>query len=181
MYATGTPEVNEMPCSAALNLTFGRIPLPHPNSEVFLKKSRSHHKSSRPAAARGGARPRSPQFGGRGKSAPRRGAAGPSRVLTGIVSANRAGFGFVRSEDLTESIFLPPREMAGLMNGDQVRVNATQGADSRWSGTVIEVVVRDTSAFLATVEVHGRNAGVQSADRRLNLYCTVPPADMNGA
>jgi ribonuclease R len=99
----------------------------------------------------------------------------------GIVSANRAGFGFVRGEGMTESVFLPPREMAGLMHGDQVRITATQAHDGRWSGQMVEVVARGTGAFLATVEIRGRGASVQSADRRLNLYCTVAPADLNGA
>jgi ribonuclease R len=98
-----------------------------------------------------------------------------------VVSANRAGFGFVRSNELVESVFLPPKEMAGLMHGDQVRINATQAADGRWSGQMVEVVARGTGAFLATVEIRGRGASVQSADRRLNLYCTVAPADLNGA
>ncbi len=39
----------------------------------------------------------------------------------------------------------------------------------------IEVVARGVGAFLATVEIRGRAASVQSADRRLNLYCTVAP------
>jgi ribonuclease R len=98
-----------------------------------------------------------------------------------VVSANRGGFGFVRSEELTESVFLPPKEMAGVMHGDQVRVTATQGHDGRWSGQLIEVVARGVGAFLATVDIRGRTASVQSADRRLNLYCTVAPADLNGA
>ncbi|MBK6674453.1 MAG: ribonuclease R [Proteobacteria bacterium] len=102
-------------------------------------------------------------------------------TLVGIVSANRAGFGFVRSKELVESVFLPPREMAGLMHGDQVRITATQGHDGRWSGQMVEVVARGTGAFLATVDIRGRVASVQSADRRLNLYCTVAPADLNGA
>ena len=63
-------------------------------------------------------------------------------TLVGIVSANRAGFGFVRSKELIESVFLPPREMTGVMHGDQVRVTATQGHDGRWSGQMIEVVAR---------------------------------------
>ena len=164
-------------------MTFvSRTPSAPPQIEAFLKKSRPSSKSSRTPSGQGGSRPlRSPQFGGRGRTAPRRGAAGPVRTLTGIVSANRAGFGFVRSEDLVESVFLPPKEMSGLMHGDQVRVAATQGHDGRWSGTLIEVVARGTTAFLATVDMRGRSASVQSADRRLNLYCTVAPADLNGA
>jgi len=101
--------------------------------------------------------------------------------VTGVVSANRAGFGFVRSEELTESVFLPPREMTGLMHGDQVRVAATQGSDGRWSGQVLEVVARGVGAFLATVDIRGRSASVQSADRRLNLFCHVPAEHLLGA
>jgi ribonuclease R len=98
-----------------------------------------------------------------------------------VVSANRAGFGFVRSEELTESVFLPPREMTGLMHGDQVRITATQGSDGRWSGQLIEVMARGVGAFLATVEIRGRTASVQSADRRINLHCTVAAEHLNGA
>lgn len=87
----------------------------------------------------------------------------------------------MRSDELTESVFLPPREMSGLMHGDQVRISAQQGSDGRWSGQLIEVLARGTGAFLATVDIRGRSASVQSADRRLNLHCTVAPADLNGA
>jgi ribonuclease R len=78
-------------------------------------------------------------------------------------------------------VFLPPREMTGLMHGDQVRIEAVQGSDGRWSGRLVEVVARGIGAFLATVEIRGRMASVQSADRRLNLYCTVGPEHLNGA
>ncbi len=87
----------------------------------------------------------------------------------------------MRSEELTESVFLPPKEMTGVMHGDQVRVTATQGHDGRWSGQLIEVVARGIGAFLATVDIRGRSASVQSADRRLNLYCTVATEDLNDA
>jgi len=71
--------------------------------------------------------------------------------------------------------------MAGLMHGDQVRIAATQGHDGRWSGKVLEVLARGVGAFLGTVEIRGRAASVQSADRRLNLACSVAPEDLNGA
>jgi ribonuclease R len=87
----------------------------------------------------------------------------------------------VRSDELAESVFLPPREMAGVMHGDQVRVSATQAGDGRWSGELIEVMARGVGAFLATVDVRGRSASVTSADRRLNLYCTVDPEHLSGA
>ncbi len=141
------------------------------------RKSKSRRQSDGAPHAGGGRR--TPQFG-RGQRGQQRGG-GATRTLVGVVSANRAGFGFLRSDDLTESVFLPPREMAGLMHGDQVRVTATQGGDGRWSGQVLEVMARGVGAFLGTVDIRGRSASVQSADRRLNLYCTIAPEHLNGA
>ncbi len=82
---------------------------------------------------------------------------------------------------MVDNIFLPPREMSGLMHGDRVRVTAEQGSDKRWSGRVEKLLERGVEAFLATVEIHGRNASVHSADRRLALYCMVPPEHLGGA
>jgi ribonuclease R len=142
------------------------------------RRSKSRHHAG------GGRRPeggrRAPQFGGR-PARNARGGGGATRTLVGVVSANRAGFGFLRSDDLAESVFLPPREMAGVMHGDQVRVTATQASDGRWAGEVIEVLARGVGAFLGTVDIRGRSATVTSADRRLNLYCTIDPEHLNGA
>lgn len=143
-----------------------------------------HPRRSKTRRQNGGTKPavtgrRAPQFGRSTRGQPRGG--GATRTLVGVVSANRAGFGFVRCDDLTENVFLPPREMAGLMHGDQVRITATQGADGRWSGQVVEVLARGVGAFLGTVDIRGRAASVQSADRRLNLYCTIAPEHLHGA
>ncbi|MET0293201.1 MAG: VacB/RNase II family 3'-5' exoribonuclease, partial [Steroidobacteraceae bacterium] len=101
--------------------------------------------------------------------------------MEGVVSANRAGFGFVKVLGMEASVFLPPREMSKLMHGDRVRVTAEQGSDQRWSGRVEQVLERGIEAFLGTVEIHGRNASVRSADRRLSLFCHVAPENLLGA
>jgi ribonuclease R len=147
---------------------------PEATLHAYMKKTRSKGPPAGPRAA---------QFGGRRPSQSRvqsRGT-GKTRSVVGTVSAHRSGFGFVRSEEMPESIFLPPREMTRLMHGDRVRVSAEQGSDERWSGQVEEVLERGVTAFLATVEIRGRSASVQSADRKLNLYCNVAPADLAGA
>jgi len=102
-------------------------------------------------------------------------------VVEGTVSAHRAGYGFLRVEGLTDSVFLPPREMRGLMHGDRARVRLSRDASDRWLGQVQEVIGHGVNAFLGTVEVHGRSAWVTAADRRLQLRCNIAPADLNGA
>ena len=61
-----------------------------------------------------------------------------------MVSANRAGFGFVRVEGREEAIFLPPREMMGVMHGDRVRVSVERQRDGRYSGRLEKVLEHAT-------------------------------------
>ncbi len=102
-------------------------------------------------------------------------------IVEGTVSAHRAGFGFLRSADLKDSVFLSPVEMRRLMHGDQVRVRLERDAYGRWSGSVEEILGRGVSAFLGTVDTHGRQAWVISADRRLQLRCAVAHSELRGA
>jgi ribonuclease R len=97
------------------------------------------------------------------------------------VSANRAGYGFLRVEGFRESVFLPPPQMRGVMHGDRLRVRVSRDSDDRWSGTVEQVLERGVTAFLGTVEIQGRAAWVSAADRRLQLRAAVAPADLHGA
>ena len=103
------------------------------------------------------------------------------RVAEGTVSANRAGFGFVRVEGMEESVFLPPPQMNGVMHGDRVRVSVERGRDGRYSGRLEKIIEHATKAFVGTVEIVGRSAFVTAADRRIGMRCLVPPADLGGA
>jgi len=102
-------------------------------------------------------------------------------IVEGTVSANRAGYGFLRVEGMGESVFLPPPQMRGVMHGDRLRVKVARDASDRWSGVIEQVLSRGVNAFLGTLEVQGRSAWVNAADRRLQLRCAVTPQDLNGA
>jgi ribonuclease R len=102
-------------------------------------------------------------------------------VVEGTVSANRAGYGFLRVEGFTESVFLPPPQMRGVMHGDRLRVRVSRDASERWSGVVEQVLERGVTAFLGTVEIQGRSAWVNAADRRLQLRCAVTSQELHGA
>jgi ribonuclease R len=91
----------------------------------------------------------------------------------GTLSANRAGYGFVRTEALAESVFLPPQAMLGLMHGDRVRVAVRGDGQGRYIGQVLEVLGRGVQAFLGTVEAAHRALMVRAADPRLALCCRI--------
>jgi len=102
-------------------------------------------------------------------------------IVEGTVSANRAGYGFLRVEGVGESVFLPPPEMRGVMHGDRLRVKVSREGSDRWSGSVEQVLSRGVNSFLGTVEILGRSAWVNAADRRLQLRCALAPQDLHGA
>ncbi len=119
--------------------------------------------------------------GSRRGSTSRQDAPRAGRSVEGVVSANRAGYGFVRVDELKESVFLPPPEMRGLMHGDRVRVSLATDSSGRWLGSVEKILERGVNAFLGTIEIQGRGVWVSAADRRLQLRCTVAPSQLKGA
>ncbi len=91
----------------------------------------------------------------------------------GTLSANRAGYGFVRTDELDRLGVYPAAEMRGLMHGDRVRVEVRADDQGRYAGRVLAVLERGVQAFLATVEANVRGLIVRAADQRLGLLCRV--------
>ena len=77
------------------------------NATRTAEPARTASRASTASASRDGERPHH----GAAWAAPGVHAAGTT--AEGTVSANRAGYGFVRVEGLKDSVFLPPREMRG--------------------------------------------------------------------
>jgi ribonuclease R len=119
--------------------------------------------------------------GGKGGAAEGGSAGRAGSVVEGVVSANRAGYGFLRVDGMKDSVFIPPNEMRGVMHGDRLKVKLAQDSSDRWLGSVEQVVSRGVKEFLGTVDVQGRTAWVNAADRRLQLHCAVSYGDLNGA
>jgi ribonuclease R len=131
--------------------------------------------------SRGGGAGGSHGASGKGESHRSSSSAKPGSTVEGTVSANRAGYGFLRVEGLKDSVFIPPPEMRGIMHGDRLRVRLSRDASDRWSGAVQDIVGRGVNAFLGTIEIEGRSAWVTAADRRLQLRCALSKDDLNGA
>lgn len=91
--------------------------------------------------------------------------------VEGTLSANRAGYGFVRTEALTDSVFLPPPQMRGLMHGDRLRIAVRAAGPGRYLGEVLEVLERGVQRFLGVVEASHRSLMVRAADQRLGFTC----------
>jgi ribonuclease R len=68
------------------------------------------------------------------------------RLLAGRLDLHRDGYGFVRptgSTNRDDDLFIPPNELNGAMQGDEVLVDeATPGRDGRRSGRIARVLTR---------------------------------------
>ena len=97
------------------------------------------------------------------------------------MSANRAGFGFVRVEGQEEACSCRRRRWPASCTATACACRVERGRDGRYSGRLEKILEHATKAFVGTLEVHGRTAFVTAADRRIGMRCLVPPDELDGA
>ena len=119
--------------------------------------------------------------------APSRAASG--NLVSGRLDLHRDGYGFVRPNrragaqrsDENEDIFIPPGELAGAMQGDQVLVDVDPPkADGRSSGRVVRVLERRNPTVVGKFRYanpgRGQNQNVVLPfDERMTQPIVIPP------
>ena len=100
-------------------------------------------------------------------------------VVRGRVIAHRDGYGFLARDDGGEDVFLPAREMRGLMHGDriacEVRVSPRRGRlGPRQRGVVVEVLERNRRVVVGRFHRVGGHAFVTPDHRNLPHDVAVP-------
>ena len=110
-------------------------------------------------------------------------AAARNNLVAGRLDVHRDGFGFVRPETRQASgdddIFIPPNEMNGAMQGDQVLVElAPPRADGRRSGRIARVLTRRNPTvvgiFHYALHDHAMGNTVTPLDERVTQPILIP-------
>src|SRR6202522_759468 len=106
-----------------------------------------------------------------------------NNLVAGRLDVHRDGFGFVRPETRQASgdddIFIPPNEMNGAMQGDQVLVElAPPRADGRHSGRIARVLSRRNppvvGVFHYALHEHAQGNTVTPLDERVTQPILIP-------
>ncbi len=109
----------------------------------------------------------------------RRGAYGPVTALhliPGTVQAHRDGFGFLIPDAGGDDLFLPPRQMRELMNGDRVLVRPGGRDDrGRTEAIVVEVIERASRSIVGRLHVDQGIAYVIPDHPRVQHDLLIPP------
>jgi ribonuclease R len=106
-----------------------------------------------------------------------------NNLVAGRLDVHRDGFGFVRPETRQASgdddIFIPPNEMNGAMQGDQVLVElAPPRADGRFSGRIARILSRRNptvvGVFHYALHEHAQGNTVTPLDERVTQPILIP-------
>ena len=103
-----------------------------------------------------------------------------SDLVAGKLSLHRDGFGFVRPTDPTPDgdVFIPPHELNGAMQGDQVLVEpAPPGRDGKRSGRIVRVLTRRNPTVVGIFHAagsRGRGFDPRSDDPRMRGSFVTP-------
>lgn len=115
----------------------------------------------------------------------RKGAFGPvaqMNAIAGVVQAHRDGFGFLIRDEGGPDVFLPPRQMRSLMNGDRALVRIT-GTDfkGRPEGSLVEVLERGSREVVGRMHVDQGIAYVIPDNPRVQQDLLIPQDATLGA
>jgi ribonuclease R len=101
---------------------------------------------------------------------------GKMNAVAGTVQAHRDGFGFLVPDSGPPDIFLPPRQMRELMNGDRALVRVT-GTDfkGRPEGSVVEVLKRASRQVVGRLHIEQGASYVIPDNPRVQQDLLIPP------
>jgi len=105
-----------------------------------------------------------------------------SKVYEGEIEITANGSGYVIVDGMEKDIFVHPKNINNALNGDVVRVILNKrSTQKRPEGEVVEVLKRQRTQFVGTLEVHDNYAFFVSDNPRNKIDIYIPKEKLNGA
>jgi len=107
-------------------------------------------------------------------------------VVEGMLTVNPRGFGFLRTDDERDDVYIPKYALKTALDGDRVRIELAapnRGGDKKGQreGEVLDILERTRTQTVGTFDKMGHFALVKPDDQKLTHDIYVPREDFNGA
>ncbi|MBR5913597.1 MAG: ribonuclease R [Selenomonadaceae bacterium] len=89
--------------------------------------------------------------------------------VTGKISINQRGFGFVATDDGRKDIYVAATDVYHAMHGDTVKVRIISDYGERREGEVVEVVQHGNEIFICKIKNRGKLFWAEPADEKFNF------------
>lgn len=103
-----------------------------------------------------------------------------AEIYEGIIDMTARGAGYVIVDELEKDIFVPEQYTGQAMDGDRVKVKLTP-SKKRLEGKVMEVINRERSIFVGTLQLHEKFAFLVPDNARIGTDIFIPKEKLNGA
>jgi ribonuclease R len=104
-----------------------------------------------------------------------------NETLEGEIQITAKGSGFLLSQDDKADVFISERNTNQAMNGDIVRVAITKKGSSRMEGKVVDIVRRERTQFVGTIDLKPKFAFFIPDNQRTGVDIYIPIEKLNGA
>ena len=102
-------------------------------------------------------------------------------IVEGELQLTQRGSGFVFIAKGEKDIFIPPHFLGQAIGGDIVKVAITKDSGDRREGRITEVVSRERTQFVGTIQVKDQQGFLLPDNNKTGLKISIPKEKLNGA
>lgn len=99
----------------------------------------------------------------------------------GYVDITSRGAAFVTTDQSKTDIYISPQNVGHCLSGDLVKVQVLKKGNGRWEGIIVEVVEREKSQFVGTLQMHDTFAFLVPDNTRVGTDIFIPKEKLNKA
>lgn len=101
--------------------------------------------------------------------------------VEGVIEITARGAGFVIIPGEESDIFIPPNKVHRALHGDRVKIKLTKIGKGRNEGEVVDVLERERTQFVGTIEMHEKFAFLVPDNQRVGTDIYISKENLNGA